>query len=67
MIFDVTDINESRITRPKKVRSEPGSDRFGHILNITNTVSEYIKGSRGRIFGEKYPEMRPQGPILLSG
>jgi hypothetical protein len=37
MIFDVTGINESRIIIPKKVQSEPGSDRFSYILNIANT------------------------------
>jgi len=38
MIFDVMDIDDwSQVTIPKKVRSEPSSDRFGCILNIANT------------------------------
>jgi hypothetical protein len=45
MNFDVTGINESRIIIPKKVRSEPGSDRFSHILNIANTDPDLRFGS----------------------
>ena len=43
--FDVTGIDGSQGTISKKVRSEPGSDRFGHILNIANPDPDLRFGS----------------------
>ncbi len=72
IVFDMIDSNNwSQVTISKKVWFEPGSDRFGHILNIANTdpdlrfssaISLNFDPNLGPVLHCPRAGLRPSGP-----